>query len=282
MPNPANYATNVWPHDPSADYLHLIGQGGAVPGWIDKNGVPQGTLAVSSSGVSNPSSSFNALDPTTWYWREDWQTSSTSPANTTPFGLLQWEASNWIAGSQDCSIQQTSQDGNHFRYLTVSTDGSSAHGAKALMPMQQFLTTGNPWSSRIIFKVTPSVSSCRALAGFGATTATSPLAWLVGVRCYTLLGSPDTNFMFVAGTSDGSSGSAVSSGVPLDTNWHDLVISWVSNNQVSFVMDGGSAVLVSNTPIDDGIGLYPGLWCESQVSSLLCNFFAFQYTGMVR
>lgn len=272
---------------------NLIVQVTGAPGTTVSILAAQGITALFSDGtnISNASPAagllgtlFDPLDPTIGWWREEWNTSSTSPANTTPFGLMQWDAHNWVAGSQNCSIQQGSWDANHYRFMHVVTDASSGHGVRIFQRLLQSVNIGIAWKARIKFRLS-STANIIALAGFGHDDSGKPLTWFLGMRFDTTLGSPDTNFMVGAGASDGSTGTFTSSGVAADTNAHDLLIEYVSSTQVKFTMDAAApvTVTVSATLDDAGVALYPGLWCygaAAAAKSVDCSLFAFKYTGL--
>jgi len=234
--------------------------------------------------VSGGPTSANLLATDREGWREEWATSSTNPANVSPFGAMPWDASIWVAGSSNTSVQSNPTDPNYFRYITVQGGGGVGNGARVITRLQQPLTTGAQWQARIIFRLS-AATNIRALAGFGQDTTSQPLAWILGVAFDDVLG--DTDFMFIAGTSNVAAGAhRVSSGVPVDTLWHDALITWISNTQFSIALDAGAPITITPGGVIDGsVGLFPGLWIYTPAAAtrtLQCNLFAFQYTGLVR
>jgi hypothetical protein len=229
-----------------------------------------------SASSTPPATAFDPLDPTEWYWREDWTAS--------PAGILNWSTSNWVAGSPVASIVGFNNP-NFFRAMKVASDGASNHGSRAWIPIPQALTTGAAWRARFSFQLI-SASDVNVLLGFGniAAATVRPLPWLVGLRYDTTLG--DTDFMVGLGASDGSSGTFVSTGVAADLATHDLLMIYVDNDHVSFSLDGGSPIVVANTPLDGGLGVNPGLWGFSTQNSFQWGIYggltAFQYLGLTR
>src|SRR5690348_7319361 len=65
--SPNRVSQNVWSGDPGSDFLHLVGAGGAVVGWVDSSGSLQGSLSkgVEVSAPQTPNlapNTFNVLN----------------------------------------------------------------------------------------------------------------------------------------------------------------------------------------------------------------------------
>ena len=177
-------------------------------------------------------------------WREEWYSSHTNPANVTPFGLYEWDGENWVAGTSNSSIQSNPTDPNHFRYMTVQGDGGAGDGARVMFKLQQPLTTGAQWQSRIIFRLS-ATTNIRALAGFGQDTGSSPLAWFLGVGFDTSLGVPDTDFMFIAGASNVAAGARVfrPASQPIRFGTMRLLLGFPTRNSASRLMAARRSLL---------------------------------------
>jgi hypothetical protein len=248
-----------------------------------------GTAWAPATPASAGSSSI--LDASSAGWNEEWFTSALPLPQTSPFGQLEWAATGWGSGAQNCSIGSSNSPGgggataNYNKWLSVAGGFSTGNGARVLKPILQWMNKGAAWQCRIIFGLT-AATNIVALAGFGTNDGTSPLTWLLGMSFSTAAGN--TNFMVGAGKSDQSTGVWMSTGVAADTNWHDLLITYVSTNALDFTLDGGSVIHVTGITagIDGGQDpLSAGLWTlvpSAATRYFDCNKFAFAYTGLSR
>jgi len=201
--------------------------------------------------VNGGGGSFDPLDDTVLWFREDFPTVTTTNHQIGTYG--------WTSSCSSGTISVVSRTGSSpfkkaYRMETGATSGnicqitlgSSGSSATVLGALGSY----GSWDSTIYFRNNSVASTGMGLfvgyivggsnvPGAGASTAR------IGVEYDTSRG--DTDFMFVA--CNGSNCTRQSSGVSFDTSWHKLRIRSQTAGTILFSLDGGTEISINtNVP----------------------------------
>jgi len=201
--------------------------------------------------VSGGGGSFNPLDDTVLWFREDFPTVTTSSNQIGTYGWTSSCSSGTISvvsrtGSspfKKAYRMETGATSGNICQITLGSSGSSATVLGALGSYES-------WGSITYFRNGSAASTSMLLfvgyiVGGGNVPSAGASTARIGVEYDTSLG--DTNFMFVA--CNGSNCTRQSSGVSFDTSWHKLRIRSQTAGTILFSLDGGTEVSINtNVP----------------------------------
>ena len=207
-----------------------------------------GAKLESAGGACATGGSFDPMDDSTLWFREDFPTVTTASQQIGAYG--------WTLSCASGTLSVVSKTGSSpykkaYRLETGATSGnqcqitlgSSASNATAIGRLQAYA----PWDSSFSFRRNSAASTGEVMfvgyiQGGGNTPGGGATTDRIGIE-YDATRS-DTAFMFVA--CDGSACTRQSSGVAINTGWHKVRIRSQTAGTVIFALDGGTEVSISS------------------------------------
>lgn len=209
------------------------------------------------STVGGAGGSFNALDETVLWYRENFPNKATTSNSIGTYG---WELS--------CSTGTVSHVGTGNGSKAVRLSSAATSGSYCAILLGSVGTTGTVvgaigsyagWDSIFRFRLY-TTSNVRMFVGYLKGSMYDPWANAhIGLSFDTTAG--DTQFVF--STYNGTNGTRIASGVAVDTNWHKLRIRSTTSGTIVFNLDDGTDVSI-NTNVATTTAMAPAFYINTQ------------------